>query len=129
QRDWLADRIERYRSPGFERQAVWAAVAHDNQQIIGTLLLKLIPPTDDVTEIGWHLARRAWGKGYASEAALEVLRYGFDDLGLERIIAVIKPQNVRSGAVAKRIGMRWLEKTNRFYGGEELNVYVKDRKL
>jgi RimJ/RimL family protein N-acetyltransferase len=125
QREWLAERIVRYRGPGWERQAVWAAVERDTQQVVGTLMLKLLPPTDDVTEVGWHLARRAWGKGYASEGARAVLRYGFDDLRLERIIAVIKPGNVRSEAVAKRIGMRWLEKTNRFYGGEELNVYVK----
>lgn len=91
------------------------------------MLLKQLPPTSDQIEIGWHLARRVWGNGYASEAARVVLQYGFTDLSLERIFAVIKPGNIRSAAVARRIGMQLIERTNRYYGGEELDLYVADR--
>jgi RimJ/RimL family protein N-acetyltransferase len=91
------------------------------------MLLKQLPPTTDQIEIGWHLARRVWGKGYASEAARVVLQYGFLDLGLERIFAVIKPGNARSVAVARRIGMQLLERTSKYYGGEELDLYIADR--
>ncbi|MFJ6754488.1 GNAT family N-acetyltransferase [Streptomyces sp. NPDC091273] len=56
-------------------------------------------------EIGWRLARSAWGKGYASEAALTVLAYGFDTLELPEILAVTTATNVRSQAVMRRIGM------------------------
>ena len=45
----------------------------------------------------------------------------------ERIFAVIKPGNLRSAAVARRIGMQWIERTNRYYGGEELDLFVADR--
>jgi RimJ/RimL family protein N-acetyltransferase len=127
QRAWLAERIERYHSSVLNGFGVWAAVERETQKVVGTLILKPLPPTDNEIEIGWHLNRRTWGKGYASEAAKSVMRYGFVELRLDRILAVIKPGNVRSVAVAERIGMRYLERTNRYYGGEELDVFVIER--
>lgn len=56
-------------------------------------------------EIGWRLARSAWGHGYASEAARAVLSYGFDALDLPEILAITAVGNVRSQAVMRRIGM------------------------
>jgi RimJ/RimL family protein N-acetyltransferase len=56
-------------------------------------------------EIGWRLARRAWGKGYATEAARAVLAYGFETLGLLEILAIAAAGNVRSHAVMTRLGM------------------------
>jgi RimJ/RimL family protein N-acetyltransferase len=56
-------------------------------------------------EIGWRLARSAWGRGYATEAALAVLAYGFDALELPEILAVTTVGNLRSQAVMRRIGM------------------------
>jgi RimJ/RimL family protein N-acetyltransferase len=56
-------------------------------------------------EIGWRLARSAWGNGYATEAALAVLAYGFDTLELPEILAVTTATNLRSQAVMRRIGM------------------------
>ncbi|GIH21657.1 GNAT family N-acetyltransferase [Rugosimonospora africana] len=56
-------------------------------------------------EIGWRLARSAWGQGYATEAALTVLAHGFDTLGLSEILAVTTATNLRSQAVMRRIGM------------------------
>ncbi|MFZ2101828.1 MAG: GNAT family N-acetyltransferase [Oricola sp.] len=57
-------------------------------------------------EIGWRLARRAWGKGYATEAAIAALRYGFEELGLPEIVSFAVHDNRRSTAVMKRIGLR-----------------------
>lgn len=56
-------------------------------------------------EIGWRLARPAWGQGYATEAALTVLAHGFDTLELPEILAVTTATNLRSQAVMRRIGM------------------------
>jgi RimJ/RimL family protein N-acetyltransferase len=56
-------------------------------------------------EIGWRLARAAWGHGYATEAALAVLDYGFATLGLPEILAITTVTNLRSQAVMRRIGM------------------------
>jgi RimJ/RimL family protein N-acetyltransferase len=62
--------------------------------------------TGVVYEIGWRLARRFWGYGYATEAANAVLDYGFAHFGLDEIIAFAIPGNRRSIAVMRRIGMR-----------------------
>ncbi len=56
-------------------------------------------------EIGWRLARAAWGHGYATEAARAVLAFGFDTLDLPEILALTTVGNVRSQAVMRRLGM------------------------
>ncbi|MDJ0340309.1 GNAT family N-acetyltransferase [Streptomyces sp. H10-C2] len=58
-------------------------------------------------EIGWRLARSAWGHGYATEAARAVLAFGFEALALPEILAVTTATNVRSQAVMRRIGMTY----------------------
>lgn len=55
-------------------------------------------------EIGWTLARDAWGHGYATEAATAAADWAFDALGWQRIIHCIAPDNVESQAVARRLG-------------------------
>jgi hypothetical protein len=57
------------------------------------------------TELAWRLARPAWGHGYATEAALAAMNYGFAAMGLPEIIAVTMTANLRSQAVMRRIGM------------------------
>jgi len=58
-----------------------------------------------MVEVGWRLAREHWGHGYATEAAREGLRFGFEDVGLDEIVSFTVPQNIRSRAVMERIGL------------------------
>lgn len=60
----------------------------------------------ETIEIGWRLAPEFWGKGYASEAAREVLRFGFQDLQKNEIVSFAVWNNDRSTAVMRRLGMR-----------------------
>jgi RimJ/RimL family protein N-acetyltransferase len=62
-------------------------------------------PFTPAVEIGWRLARHAWGHGYATEAALAALGFGFEAVGLEEIVSFTVPANTRSRAVMARIGM------------------------
>ncbi|WP_457583748.1 GNAT family N-acetyltransferase [Ensifer canadensis] len=57
-------------------------------------------------EIGWRLAAPFWGKGYITEAAFDLLRYGFDEKGLREIVSFAIPENTRSTAVMARLIMR-----------------------
>jgi RimJ/RimL family protein N-acetyltransferase len=57
-------------------------------------------------EIGWRLARRFWGAGYATEAAQLALRHGFTALALPEIVSFTATTNLRSQRVMQRIGMR-----------------------
>ena len=56
-------------------------------------------------EIGWRLAAEYWGRGYATEAAAEALRFGFETLSLREIVSFTVPANLRSRRVMERIGM------------------------
>ena len=57
-------------------------------------------------EVGWRLARHAWGQGYASEAGGAALAHGFGPMGLERILAYTAVTNTPSEAVMQRLGMQ-----------------------
>ncbi|MEU3710698.1 GNAT family N-acetyltransferase [Streptomyces catenulae] len=56
-------------------------------------------------EVGWRLARHAWGHGYATEAGRACLDFGFTTLGLSEILALTTATNTRSRAVMERLGM------------------------
>jgi RimJ/RimL family protein N-acetyltransferase len=82
----------------------WRATRRDNGDFIGWFALKYVPGTAEV-EVGYRLRHGAWGRGFATEVARELVRYGFDDLGLKRIIGVTHPDNVASQRVLQKIGL------------------------
>ncbi|MAS04074.1 MAG: GNAT family N-acetyltransferase [Ahrensia sp.] len=57
-------------------------------------------------EVGWRLATRHWGKGYATEGACTALKHGFETLGLPEIVSFAVHDNNRSTSVMERIGLR-----------------------
>jgi RimJ/RimL family protein N-acetyltransferase len=57
-------------------------------------------------EVGWLLARHAWGHGYATEAARAAVEYAWSELGAHELISLITPGNTASQRVAQRLGMR-----------------------
>lgn len=85
----------------------WAVELKQSNAFIG--FVGLHAPTDlpvsPCVEIGWRLAYEHWGLGYATEAAMASLAYGFDHLKLEEIVAFTAVPNLRSQAVMLRIGM------------------------
>lgn len=58
-------------------------------------------------EIGWILAREAWGHGYATEAGGAAMRHVLETLGRTRVVAIIDPDNEPSKRVAARLGMSY----------------------
>ena len=82
----------------------WRATRRDNGDFVGWFALKYIPHTTEV-EVGYRLRYGAWGRGFATEGARELLRYGFQDLGLYRIIGVTHPDNATSQRVLQKIGL------------------------
>ncbi|MXN64817.1 GNAT family N-acetyltransferase [Stappia sp. GBMRC 2046] len=63
-------------------------------------------PFEPCVEIGWRLPVSSWGKGYASEAASALLRFGFETLDLDEIVSFTAEINKRSMRVMERIGMK-----------------------
>jgi RimJ/RimL family protein N-acetyltransferase len=78
---------------------VWDAAGAD-----GWEQSDLLRAADPRIELGWTLAREHWGRGYATEAALAVRDWAYGELGLERLISIIHPDNAASQAVARRLG-------------------------
>lgn len=58
-------------------------------------------------EVGWRLARAAWGHGYASEAAVAALAHGFDATDVDEIVSITARGNIRSRRVMERLGMAY----------------------
>jgi RimJ/RimL family protein N-acetyltransferase len=85
----------------------WAVEVRATGEFIGFAGLDKVDDGMPFTgvEIGWRLARSAWGHGYATEAARAVLAHAFDTLGLDEVLAVTTATNHRSQAVMRRIGM------------------------
>jgi RimJ/RimL family protein N-acetyltransferase len=65
-------------------------------------------PTDGQAELGYRLLRRHWRRGLASDGARELIRHGFDDLGLDRIFAETMTVNTASRATMAAVGMRYV---------------------
>ncbi|CCH71701.1 GCN5-related N-acetyltransferase [Nostocoides australiense Ben110] len=66
----------------------------------------LTPEGPGLAEIGWRLHPWAWGRGLATEGAREIIRHGFETVGLERIVAETMVVNARSRSVMDKLGMR-----------------------
>ncbi|CAL9309334.1 GNAT family N-acetyltransferase [Streptomyces olindensis] len=60
---------------------------------MGLTVPAYLPENMPAVEIGWRLRRRSWGRGYATEAAREVLAFAFDDVGLERVVSICHVDN------------------------------------
>ncbi|KAB8192681.1 GNAT family N-acetyltransferase [Nonomuraea phyllanthi] len=107
--DHFVDRIEEeFGKHGF---GLWALEVRESGEFIG--FTGLIRQTFDAPflpawEIGWRLARPAWGQGYATEAARQAVGYAFGEAGLDEIISMTAERNTRSQAVMKRLGMTHL---------------------
>lgn len=63
-------------------------------------------PSGPGVEVGWRLARSAWGRGYAPEAAREALRLGFEEVGLDEIVSFTPAANTASLRVMDKIGLQ-----------------------
>lgn len=104
--EWLRRCIESYRRRDF---GPYAVVEKGSGNLIGYCGLFYFPDVNrqPEIEIGYRLARSAWGKGYATEAARAVQEYAFNTLNIKRLIAIIDPSNVASIHVAEKIGMQY----------------------
>ena len=73
---------------------------------LGMSGLSVEPWYPNEVEIGWRLARRYWGLGYATEAGGAWLDYGFSRLGLDRVISITEEANARSRSSIGRLGLQ-----------------------
>jgi ribosomal-protein-alanine N-acetyltransferase len=104
----------------------WRLVHKESGQMIGFCGLQPLV-LDEVAEIeiGWWLAQDRWNQGFATEAAREALRDGFERAGLKRIVSVAMPENLASIHIMEKLGMRFERETAR--RGFSVVVYAVDK--
>jgi [ribosomal protein S5]-alanine N-acetyltransferase len=100
---WIAKNLDRYRRDGF---GLWAIESRDTGEFLGNCgpVRQMVDGWDEV-ELGWHVRRSHWRQGIATEAAATCRDHAFTTLGLDRLISLIRPENLPSRGVAEKIGM------------------------
>jgi ribosomal-protein-alanine N-acetyltransferase len=103
-RRWIEWNLGHYRDHG---HGLWVLESKETGRLVGDC--GLIPQTVEGSaevEVGWHVRRDHQRRGLATEAARECCRYAFEELGLTRLVSLIRPENVPSRRVAEKLGMR-----------------------
>jgi RimJ/RimL family protein N-acetyltransferase len=89
---------------------LWCAAPREDADaclgFVGLAVPSFLPEVLPAVEVGWRLAREAWGRGLATEGARAALGHAFGPLGLESVLSIIDAANVRSLRVAEKLGMR-----------------------
>ncbi len=101
--------VDRYREEMVrEGWGLWAVEVAAGAPFVGMVGLHRVNaalPCAPAVEVGWRLHPDHWGHGYATEAAAASLVFGFEDAGLDEIVAFTTTRNIRSQAVMERLGM------------------------
>jgi [ribosomal protein S5]-alanine N-acetyltransferase len=106
--DWIFHNLVRCQKDG---HGLWAMILKSNGELIGDcgLTVQEVEGINEI-EIGYHVRRDLWGRGFAPEAARACRDLGFARLPVERIISLIRPENLQSRRVAEKNGMTvWKE--------------------
>jgi [ribosomal protein S5]-alanine N-acetyltransferase len=117
---WIARNRQRYERDG---HGLWAMILQSSSELIGDcgLTVQQVDGADEI-EIGYHVRRELWGQGLATEAAHACRDYGFARLPAQRLISIIRPENLASRRVAEKIGMTVWKKA--MYAGLPHLVYA-----
>jgi RimJ/RimL family protein N-acetyltransferase len=107
----LEGRIRHWEEHGF---GMWAIIERATQQLIGHGGLQMLEQSSEV-ELGYYLGRVAWGRGLATELGRAVVQYGFTQLHLPKIVAVVRPENHSSQRVLSKLGFEYLRNAH-YYG-------------
>lgn len=102
-RGWLDKQRERYTRDGHGLWLVVDRATGERRGQVGLLLQKI--DGVDEPEIGYLIHRPFWRQGLASEAALAVRDLAFTELGKTRVVSLVRPENVPSQGVARKLGM------------------------
>jgi len=90
----------------------WALVEKKSNELIG--FCGMVPQDDNTfPEIGWRLAQKTWGQGFATEAAQGVVDYATGQLKIKRLFAIAQPGNDASINIMKKLGMQFTENTSK----------------
>ena len=102
----IANILEQYKTNGIGRLAIIDKVTHNFLGWSGLKYEQNLRKAFNYYDIGYRLKQEYWGKGFATEAAIASLKYGFEDLKLKEICAAADMSNIASNTILKKIGMQ-----------------------
>lgn len=102
--------LENYKQYELHGMGRWAVIRKEDEAFLGWCGLKYRPDQETV-DLGYRFKKEYWGKGYATEAARASLKYGFEVLQLQRIIARAMKDNGASIRVIEKVGMTYVSET------------------
>ena len=104
--NWIERNKKRYREEGF---GLWAVILKETGEVIGDCGITLQPIHGEMLpEIGYHIRKDLWRRGYGSEAAAVCMKYAFETLSLSAVYSYMKYTNAASYGVALKNGMRFV---------------------
>ena len=108
----------------FPGLGMWIGEEKSNRRFVGAYALVYIPNTVEV-EVGYRLQKSAWGRGFATEGARALVRYGMIELGLNRVVGLTHPDNDASKHVLMKSGL--LARGTGHYYDKELCYFVAEQ--
>ena len=106
---------------------IWALDHKADRRLIGWCGLQTLEKTTEV-EVAYLLARAYWHQGLATEAARASIDYGFNQLKLDRVVAIARPENVGSYRVMEKLGMKY-ERDAHYYNVDVVYYAIERRGL
>lgn len=105
----------------------WAISLAGEREIIGWAGLQYLPELEEI-EVGYLLARSFWGQGLATEAALLSVNFGFEEINLDHMIALVHPENSASLNVVNKCGFDYVE-TISLWGVDLMRHILKNTRI
>ena len=100
---WIAGHAERYANG----QGLTLAITLANGgELVGAISVMSVSAAHQHAELGYWIGKDFWGRGFCTEAAREIVRFAFEEMGLNRVYAHCFWRNPASGRVMQKIGMR-----------------------
>lgn len=103
------------------KDTIFAVFSQKDDEYLGHAAIRPRPSKQDDWEITYFLQNYVWGKGYATEIAKRLIKFGFEDLKLPEVFATINDENINSIKVIEKSGMSFLR--YEFDEDERTSVY------
>ena len=121
----IREKMNDYKVYGFGR---WATLLKEENKFVGWAGLAFLPEFDEI-DLGYRLLPEYWGHGIATEVSRAILRYAFEDLQLDKVIAIAMKENKASIRVMEKVGMQFDKYAPYEPDGEDVAFYWCDKRL
>jgi len=117
--NWIKWNIDNYKK---YKHGLWAVILKGKNVLLGDCGLTIQEiEGEEVLELGYHIRKEYWNKGYATEAAKACIEYAIDTLKMEKIYSYTKSENLPSIRVAEKVGMRFVKQFEKVIMGSTVN--------